>query len=122
MTDATQLEKDTKNTRQRKTKHVSLLYALYFFEGRTGAACYLVRVSRLASHSVGYRLKQAREKRGYTMAAVAQLADVSASSINQIEKGTNQPRGDTIEKLARVLRVSPSWLMYQEGSKPDWDT
>jgi transcriptional regulator with XRE-family HTH domain len=56
------------------------------------------------------------------MAALAQLADVSASSINQIEKGTNQPRGDTIEKLARVLRVSPSWLMYQEGSKPDWDT
>ncbi len=110
-----------KNARHKSPTFNSLLYTLYFFRGKTEAACYLVRVSRLASHSVGYRLNQAREKRGYTMASLAQLADVSASSINQIEKGTNQPRGDTIEKLARVLRVSPSWLMYQEGSKPDWD-
>ena len=81
----------------------------------------MVRVSRLASHSVGYRLNQAREKRGYTMASLAQLADVSASSINQIEKGTKQPRSDTVEKLARALVVPRAWLCFGDGEKPEWD-
>ena len=47
-------------------------------------------------------------------------AGVGASTVNVIEKGNKQPRGDTVEKLARALGVSRCWLAYGDGQPPDW--
>lgn len=74
----------------------------------------------LASHTVGIRLKQARDRRKLTMAALGEKAGVGASTINSIEKGKKVPRGDTIELLAIALEVEPAWLLFGTGQKPVW--
>lgn len=74
----------------------------------------------LGSLCVGQRLKLARDKRGLTMAELGDRAGVGASTVNVIEKGNKQPRGDTVEKLARALGVSRCWLAYGDGQPPDW--
>ena len=56
-----------------------------------------LETGRLAALSVGLRLKTARDKRGLTMTQLAESAGVGTSTINQIEKGLTQPRGDTVE-------------------------
>ena len=75
---------------------------------------------RLGSLSVGNRLKLARDMRGLTMAELGDRAGVGASTVNVIEKGSKQPRGDTVEKLARALGVPRCWLAYGDGQPPDW--
>ena len=64
----------------------------------------------LGALSVGVRLKLARDMRGLTMTEVADEAGIAASTVNVIEKGQKQPRGDTVERLARALGVSRCWL------------
>ena len=80
-----------------------------------------LETGRLAALSVGLRLKTARDRRGLTMTQLAESAGVGTSTINQIEKGLTQPRGDTVEKLARSLSVPRAWLAYGDGEKPDWE-
>ena len=75
---------------------------------------------RLGSLSVGTRLKLARDMRGLTMAELGDRAGVGASTVNVIEKGSKQPRGDTVEKLARALDVPRCWLAYGAGQPPAW--
>lgn len=75
---------------------------------------------RLGALSVGHRLKLARDMRGLTMAELGERAGVGASTVNVIEKGNKQPRGDTVEKLARALGVPRCWLAYGDGQPPDF--
>lgn len=65
---------------------------------------------------MGERLRMARVERGHTKAALGRLADLAAPSIAQIEKG-GQAGVDTIERLAKELRVSPAWLAYGVGER-----
>ena len=74
----------------------------------------------LGALSVGVRLKLARDMRGLTMTEVVDEAGIAASTVNVIEKGQKQPRGDTVERLARALGVSRCWLAYGDGPVPDW--
>ena len=76
---------------------------------------------RLGALSVGIRLKLARDMRGLTMTEVADEAGMAASTVNVIEKGQKQPRGDTVERLARALGVPRCWLAYGDGQAPDWN-
>lgn len=76
---------------------------------------------RLASLSVGVRLAEARERRGLTLQALSKLSGVGVATIFTIEKGTKQPRSDTVEKLARALAVPRAWLCFGDGEKPEWE-
>lgn len=51
------------------------------------------------------RLVQARIARGLTAVNLADIADISPSSISLYEKGTQKPRQEVIERLARSLNV-----------------
>ena len=77
-------------------------------------------VGRLAAHSVGLRLKAARDHRGYTMLELAERCGLSHSTVNVIEKGQKTPRTDTVERLARALDVPRAWLAYGDGERPEW--
>lgn len=60
---------------------------------------------------IGERVKAAREAKGYTQEALAHLLGYkSRSSVNKIEQGRDIPR-DIIVKLAKLLDVTPSYLM-----------
>jgi len=59
------------------------------------------------------RLIEAREKSGLTQAQLAEKVGIKQQSIYQIEDGqTKKPRH--IEKIAEVLNVSSSWLLFGE--------
>ncbi|KAA9338288.1 helix-turn-helix domain-containing protein [Hymenobacter busanensis] len=54
----------------------------------------------------GLKLRQLRQERSFTPAALAQEVDVSVSYLNEIEKGKKYPKADKIMAFARVLGVS----------------
>ncbi len=54
------------------------------------------------------------------MAELAAKSGLSASAINQIEKGRRAPTAETVEGLAKGLGVDPCWLAYGTGVQPDW--
>jgi transcriptional regulator with XRE-family HTH domain len=57
---------------------------------------------------------------GLTCAELAHLAGISHGSVSFIETGKNQPRTDTVERLARALKVPRAWLAFGDGRKPDF--
>ena len=65
--------------------------------------------------TIGERIKQARIKKGYSQAELAELLGYkSRSSINKIEKeGRDIPRS-SIVKFAKALDVTPAYLMGWE--------
>lgn len=70
--------------------------------------------------TVGERIKEARLKKGYSQTELAELLGYkSRSSINKIEKeGRDIPRS-SIVKLAKLLDVTPAYLMgWEETEQP----
>ncbi len=68
----------------------------------------------LAADSVAVRLRKARENSGMSMRTLSEKAGLSPGTAQSIESGTT-PSIATIERLARALRVSCSWLAFGEG-------
>jgi len=61
------------------------------------------------------RAKEAREAHGLSLREVGRRLESAASTVQSVERGT-MPRLDTVEKLAKALDVTPSWLAYGIGS------
>jgi len=61
---------------------------------------------------MGKRIKELRNKCGYTQEKLAELAEIDYKYLQRIE-GKNPPalRVDTIEKLAKALKVKPAELL-----------
>ena len=57
------------------------------------------------------RLKFAISIRGYTQTQLANLTGINKSLICDYLKGRYLAKQDKLDTLARVLRVSPTWLM-----------
>ncbi len=62
------------------------------------------------------RLRAARTERGYTRTELARSAERTPGTISGIENG-GQAGVDTIERLAKELRISPAWLAYGVGNR-----
>lgn len=60
---------------------------------------------------IGARIKEIRKKRGYTQEKLSELANIDYKYLQKIE-GKNPPalKVDTIERIAKALKVSPSQL------------
>ncbi len=69
--------------------------------------------------TIGERVKQARERRFMTQSELSVKAGIQIATISRIENNRQEsrPRLSTIRKLAEVLGVDPSWIMYgvEEG-------
>lgn len=63
---------------------------------------------------MGARLRAARTEQDHTKASLARLAELNPGSIAGIENG-GQAGVDTVERLAKELRISPAWLAYGVG-------
>lgn len=61
---------------------------------------------------LGKRIKELRSKRGYTQEKLSEVAGIDYKYIQRIE-GKNPPalKIDTIEKLAKALKVKPAELL-----------
>ncbi|NLW07604.1 MAG: helix-turn-helix domain-containing protein [Clostridia bacterium] len=81
------------------------------------AAALEIPLSSLISSggSLGHKLRQIREEQGLTQAELAKAAGVSAGLIGQIEHGKVQPSLKTLEKIGRVLDVSPCYFIADDA-------
>ena len=61
------------------------------------------------------RMKEARNKRGYSMIKVAELIGISDSAYSKLERGINNPAPRTVELFCQKLHISESWLRTGEG-------
>ena len=61
---------------------------------------------------LGSRIRDLRKKRGFTQDKLSEIADIDYKYIQKIE-GKNPPalKIDTIEKLAKALKVKPAELL-----------
>ena len=73
----------------------------------------------MACAGLGARLFQTRREAGLGLIRLGKLAGVSHSTIGDIEKGRQLPAVDTVERLARALKVRPEWLAFGAGV-PGW--
>ena len=61
------------------------------------------------------RMREIRNKRGYSMIKVAELIGISDSAYSKIERGINNPAPRTVELFCQKLGVSVHWLRTGEG-------
>jgi transcriptional regulator with XRE-family HTH domain len=59
----------------------------------------------------GKRLKAIREQRGLTQGELAALAGTSIQQIYRYESGSNDPTGEMLSRMARILKVSVDYLL-----------
>jgi Zn-dependent peptidase ImmA (M78 family)/DNA-binding XRE family transcriptional regulator len=58
----------------------------------------------------GARLKQARELRGLTQAALADAVYIDQTMVAHIERGTKQPASDLLETIAQILEFPAAYF------------
>ena len=71
----------------------------------------------MACLGMGARLFAVRQAAGLGLIKLGKLAGVSHSTIGDIEKGRQLPAVDTVERIARALKVRASWLAFGEGER-----
>lgn len=63
-------------------------------------------------NTMGARIYEKRNEKGYTMQELADKLGVQASAVNKWEKGVVQNiKRSTIQKMAEIFGCSPVWLM-----------
>jgi transcriptional regulator with XRE-family HTH domain len=60
------------------------------------------------------RIKEYRENQGITMMELAEAIGKSLSTVRNMEKNKNFPRGDTREKIMKFLNASFVELFFEE--------
>jgi len=63
------------------------------------------------SDVIGQRIKETRERSGYTQARLASEADITPAAISQIEAGERTPSTPILRRIASVLKVSSDFLL-----------
>jgi len=70
---------------------------------------------------LGKRIREIRKARNLTIAQLAEATNLSTNFIGSIERGIRSPAIDTLERIARVLRVKVEDLFHfpsgKEGEK-----
>jgi transcriptional regulator with XRE-family HTH domain len=67
-----------------------------------------------AARRAPLRLRYERESQGYTQVTLGEAAGLSSGVISGIESGRINPTQDQLDKLARVLRITPSHVLLKD--------
>jgi len=57
------------------------------------------------SKNLGLRIKELREKRGFTQLRLAEILNMEASNLSKIERGVQIPKEESLEKLVQALDI-----------------
>jgi transcriptional regulator with XRE-family HTH domain len=63
-------------------------------------------------------IREWRQFRGYTQERLANLVDMSVSSISQLERGQQGYTEESLAKLAEALGCEPADLLSRDPNKP----
>ena len=66
----------------------------------------------MLSKSVGTNIKEFRKAKGLSQDALAEALFVTRQTVSNYETGRSNPDLDTLQKIAEVLEVDLSWLLY----------
>jgi len=75
--------------------------------------------TRISHEPIGVRIRQLREKSGWSLTELAEKADISRSYISQIESGKSVPTQEKIIQFAEALGVLPSELFGESPEQID---
>ncbi|MGH3357550.1 MAG: helix-turn-helix domain-containing protein [Nocardioidaceae bacterium] len=73
------------------------------------------------TQALGELLRQAREKRGWSLKRFASSAGMSEGLLSQFERGKGNPSLLTLQKLAAALEIPLGDLFYQAAPRPATD-
>lgn len=57
------------------------------------------------------RIKELRNRKGFSQEELSEKSGLSLRTIQRIEKGETEPRGDSLKRLASVFEVSPDEII-----------
>ena len=57
------------------------------------------------------KIKELRSRKGYSQDELAEYSQLSLRTIQRIENGETEPRGDTLKRLANALNVTPDEMI-----------
>jgi len=72
-----------------------------------------VRISETPQIALGRAIRLRREEAGLTQEALADAADVDATSIRGLERGIANPTWDVADRIARALGLALHELAYR---------
>jgi transcriptional regulator with XRE-family HTH domain len=58
----------------------------------------------------GALVRQLRDARGWTQEKLAREADITVTSVSNVERGATKPNGETVEKIAAAFGLEPGDL------------
>lgn len=64
--------------------------------------------------ALGQKLRDARQKKGYTQHALAEMADIGNVYLGEIERGSKMPSLNIFVKLIEALDVSADYILRDE--------
>lgn len=64
--------------------------------------------------ALGKKIRQARQKKGYTQHALAEIADIGSVYLGEIERGAKMPSLNIFIKLIEALNVSADYILRDE--------
>lgn len=64
--------------------------------------------------ALGQKLRDARQKKGYTQQALAEIADIGNVYLGEIERGTKMPSLNIFIKLIEALDISADYILRDE--------
>ncbi len=69
---------------------------------------------------ISERIKELRQRKGYSQDRLAEAAGLNLRTIQRIENGETIPRGDSLQRLAQAFEVSPDdlidWTVKEDKS------
>ncbi len=71
-------------------------------------------MSRITVTTVADKIKEEREKAGWTQTELAKRAGITPSALSQIESGDRYPSTLVLAKLSRALSVSVDYLLGEK--------
>jgi transcriptional regulator with XRE-family HTH domain len=74
-------------------------------------------MSENSEPNVGARLRSMRDRRGYSLRALAERCGLSINAISQIERGENSPTVSTLHRLANALGVQITDFFQEEAKQ-----
>ncbi|MBX3102056.1 MAG: helix-turn-helix transcriptional regulator, partial [Bacteroidetes bacterium] len=63
---------------------------------------------------VGDKIREAREKKGYSQEQLAELLGLSQSTVNKMENGKIRPNPRRVVEIAEALEADPQELLQDE--------
>lgn len=65
----------------------------------------------MSKSELSKRVKELRSRKGLSQEQLAEISGLSLRTIQRIENGETEPRGETLKRLMNALEVAPDDLM-----------